>query len=98
MAPSLDRQDGRTGMGLDAWNAMVASTFDNLVVDADREAFQGAIDVRDLGGMDLSRVASSAAVVRRGRSSSAHRPYFKLHVQDVGRSLNLQDGREAVLG
>lgn len=99
MAPSLDRQGGavRTGIGLDAWNAVVASTFDNLVVDADREAFEGTIDVRDLGGMDLSRVGSSAAVVRRGRSSPARRPYFKLHVQDVGRSLNLQDGREAVL-
>jgi len=99
MAPSLDRQGdaARIGVGLDAWNAMVASTFDNLVVDADREGFEGRMDVRDLGGMDLSRVASSAAVVRRGRSSVAQRPYFKLHVQDVGRSLNLQDGREAVL-
>jgi AraC-like DNA-binding protein len=97
LAPSLDRQGDHGRIGLDAWNAVVASTFDNLVVDADREAFEGAIDVRDLGGMDLSRVASSAAVVRRGRSSLAQRPYFKLHVQDVGRSLNLQDGREAVL-
>jgi AraC-like DNA-binding protein len=99
MASSLDEQGGavRSGVGLDAWNAVVASTFDNLVVDADREGFKGSIDVRDLGGMDLSRVASSAAVVRRSRSALAQRPYFKLHVQDVGRSLNLQDGREAVL-
>lgn len=100
MACSLDQQGGatRTGVGLDAWNAVVASTFDNLVVDADREGFEGSMDVRDLGGMDLSRVASSAAVVRRGRSALAQRPYFKLHVQDVGASLNVQDGREAVLG
>lgn len=97
LALSLDRQGGRSGIRLDAWNAVVASTFDNLVVDADRDTFEGSIDVRDLGGMDLSRVASSAAVVRRGRSALARRPYFKLHVQDVGRSLNLQDGREAVL-
>lgn len=98
MASSLDERGVvRTRAGLDAWNAMVASTFDNLVVDADREAFEGSLDVRDLGGMDLARVASSAAVVRRGRASWAQRPYFKLHVQDVGRSLNLQDGREAVL-
>jgi AraC-like DNA-binding protein len=47
--------------------------------------------------MELSRVASSAAVVRRGRSVSAHRPYFKLHVQDVGQSLNLQDRSEILL-
>lgn len=99
MAFSLDQQGDvtRTGVGLDAWNAVVASTFDNLVVDAERDGFEGSMDMRDLGGMDLSRVASSAAVVRRGRSSVAQRPYFKLHVQDVGRSLNLQDGREAVL-
>lgn len=86
-----------TSQGLDAWNALVASTFDNLVVDADREGFEGRIDSCDLGGMELSRVASSAAVVRRGRSVSAHRPYFKLHVQDVGQSLNLQDRSEIVL-
>jgi len=99
MVSSLDAHGEAipSGVGLDAWNAMVAATFDNLVVDADREGFEGRMDVRDLGGMDLSRVASSAAVVRRGRSTLAQRPYFKLHVQDVGRSLNLQDGREAVL-
>lgn len=82
---------------LDAWNAVVASSFDNLVVDAERDGFEGRLDVCDLGGMVLSRVASSAAVVRRGRSAAAQRPYFKLHVQDVGRSLNLQAGRETVL-
>jgi AraC-like DNA-binding protein len=100
VASNLDLEGGavRAGVGLDAWNAVVGSTFDNLVVDADREGFEGSIDVHDLGGMDLSRVASSAAVVRRGRSALAQRPYFKLHVQDIGRSLNLQDGREAVLG
>ncbi len=99
MVSNLDKHGGAIpgGGGLDAWNAMVASTFDNLVVDADRDGFEGSMDVRDLGGMDLSRVASSPAVVRRGRSTLAQRPYFKLHVQDVGRSLNLQDGREAVL-
>jgi len=98
MASRFDEQGGATRTGLDAWNAVVASTFDNLVVDADREGFEGSMDVRDLGGMDLSRVTSSAAVVRRGRSTLAQRPYFKLHVQDLGASLNLQDGREAVLG
>lgn len=82
---------------LDAWNAVVATSFDNLVVDAERDGFEGRLDVCDLGGMVLSRVASSAAVVRRGRSAAAQRPYFKLHVQDVGRSLNLQAGRETVL-
>lgn len=98
MASSLDEQGmARTLAGLDAWNAVVASTFDNLVVDADRDGFEGSMAVRDLGGMNLACVASSAAVVRRGRASWAQRPYFKLHVQDVGRSLNLQDGREAVL-
>ncbi len=101
MASSTYRADcanpAETRQGLDAWNALVASTFDNLVVDADREAFEGHIAIRNLGGMDLSRVASSAAVVRRGRSAPARRPYFKLHVQDVGQSLNLQDGHEAVL-
>lgn len=99
MVSSLDERGGpgRSVIGLDAWNTMVASNFDNLVVDADREGFEGRMDVRDLGGMDLSMVASSAAVVRRGRSAMARRPYFKLHVQDVGRSLNLQEGREAVL-
>ena len=86
--------------GLDAWNGVVNGAFENLTVDAADDAFEGVMDVRRFGGLDLSRIASSAAIVRRHRPSGGreHDRYFKLHIQESGSSLNLQDGREAVLG
>lgn len=86
--------------GLDAWNGVINGAFENLTIDGDGERFEGAIDVRRFGGLDLSRIASSAAVVRRHRPSGSGGPsrYFKLHIQETGSSLNVQDGQEAVLG
>lgn len=86
--------------GLDAWNGLVSDAFENLTVDAADDPFEGVMDVRRLGGLDLSRIASSAAIVRRHRPSSGreHARYFKLHIQETGSSLNVQDGQEAVLG
>lgn len=85
--------------GLDAWNGVVNGAFENITVDAADDAFEGVMDVRRFGGLDLSRIASSAAIVRRHRPSGGreHARYFKLHIQETGSSLNLQDGREAVL-
>lgn len=85
---------------LDDWNGLVNSAFENLTVDAARDGFEGTLDVRRFGDLDLSRVASSPAVVRRARPGgepAAHQRYFKLHLQDFGASLNVQDGHEAVL-
>ena len=86
--------------GLDAWNGVINGAFENLTIDGEGDGFEGAIDVRRFGGLDLSRIASSPAVVRRHRPSGAreHARYFKLHIQETGSSLNLQDGHEAVLG
>lgn len=86
--------------GLDAWNGVVNGAFENLTVDAADNAFEGVMDVRRFGGLDLSRIASSAAIVRRHRPSvrREHARYFKLHIQETGSSLNVQDGHEAVLG
>lgn len=85
---------------LDDWNAVVNGAFENLTVDAGDAAFEGVLDVRRFGGLSLSRISSSAAVVRRHRPSGAepHGRYFKLHIQESGSSLNVQDGHEAVLG
>lgn len=86
--------------GLEAWNGVVNGAFENLTVDADDDVFEGVMDVRRFAGLDLARIASSAAVVRRHRPSGGGEPgrYFKLHIQETGSSLNLQDGQEAVLG
>jgi AraC-like DNA-binding protein len=86
--------------GLDAWNGVVNGAFENITVDAADDAFEGVMDVRRFGGLDLSRITSSAAVVRRHRPSGGgeHARYFKLHIQETGSSLNVQDGHEAVLG
>ena len=85
--------------GLDAWNGVVNGAFENITVDAADDAFEGVMDVRRFGGLDLSRIASSAAIVRRRRPSGGgeHARYFKLHIQESGSSLNVQDGHEAVL-
>jgi AraC-like DNA-binding protein len=85
---------------LDDWNGLVNGSFENLTIDASRDGFEGVLDARRFGDLDLSRVASSAAVVRRARpggGSADHKRYFKLHLQDLGSSLNVQDGHEAVL-
>ena len=85
---------------LDDWNGVVNGSFENLTIDASRDGFEGVLDARRFGDLDLSRVASSAAVVRRARpggGSADHKRYFKLHLQDLGSSLNIQDGHEAVL-
>jgi len=85
--------------GLDEWNGVVNGAFENLTVDTSDEAFEGVLDVRRFGGLDLSRIASSPAVVRRHRplGGREHARYFKLHIQESGSSLNLQDGHEAIL-
>ena len=84
---------------LDDWNRVVNGAFENLTVDADRDGFQAALGVRRFGGLDLSRITSSPATVRRHRPVRAgdHSRYFKLHLQELGSSVNVQDGREAVL-
>jgi len=85
---------------LDDWNRVVNGAFENLTVDGERDGFEGVLDVRRFGGLDLSRVSSSPAIVRRHRPAGGgeHARYFKLHIQEVGSSLNIQDGHEAVLG
>jgi len=85
---------------LDDWNRVVNGAFENLTVDGGRDGFQGVLDVRRFGGLELSRVASSPAVVRRHRPAGGgeHARYFKLHIQERGSSLNVQDGHEALLG
>lgn len=86
--------------GLDAWNGVINGAFDNLTIDGDGDGFEGVIDTRRFGGLDLSRIASSPALVRRHRPSGGggSSRYFKLHIQETGSSLNVQDGQEAVLG
>lgn len=85
---------------LEDWNRLVNGSFANLTIDGARDGFEGTLDVRRFGGLDLSRVASSPALVRRGQPTGGgeHGRYFKLHIQERGSSLNLQDGHEAVLG
>jgi AraC-like DNA-binding protein len=84
---------------LDDWNRVVNGAFENLTVDGEQDGFEGVLDVRRFGGLDLSRVSSTPAIVRRHRPAGGeHARYFKLHIQELGSSLNLQDGHEAVLG
>lgn len=86
--------------GLDQWNAAISAAFDNLTVDADEDGFEAQLEMRCIGALKVSRVASAPAVVRRARRASQGPDpgrYFKLHVQDIGSSANRHAGHEAVL-
>jgi AraC-like DNA-binding protein len=88
---------GRVGY----WNALASETFNNLVVDpVSREDFRGEMVRAPLGGMTLMSARSAPAQVSRTNDATrAARGLkaFDLHFQLEGRSLNSQDGREAVL-
>ncbi len=82
-----------------AWNDVICRVFENLTVDTDDDGFEGALEMRRVGGLEMARVASSPAVVRRAKPGcGVSDRYFKLHIQDRGSSLNHQEGREAILG
>ena len=49
------------------WNDIVCKVFDSLTVDNEADRFEGALEIRRAGGLDLARVASMPAIVRRAK-------------------------------
>ena len=83
------------------WNALASEIYNNMVIDADAEGAFSAEMVRARLG-DLSLMSAHSAPAQVSRSSDPQRNarglgVFDLHFQLVGRSLNAQSGREALL-
>ncbi|TWB64085.1 helix-turn-helix domain-containing protein [Nitrospirillum viridazoti] len=84
----------------ECWNDIVAQAFPNVAVDPRDEGFTAHLVRQPLGRLDFAYVNSSPAKVCRlpqGRPQAAEEPYFKIHAQHRGSSLNRQGGREAWL-
>ncbi|MDZ5649837.1 helix-turn-helix domain-containing protein [Nitrospirillum sp. BR 11828] len=82
------------------WNDIVNQAFPNVAVDPGDENFSAHLVRQPLGQLDFAYVHSGPATVCRlpqGRPQQPEEPYFKIHAQHRGSSLNRQAGREAVL-
>ena len=83
------------------WNELASETFNNLTVDArDRSGFRGEMVRAPIGELTLMSADSAPASVSRTSDalrSAGGLKAFDLHFQLAGRSLNAQDGREALL-
>jgi len=85
---------------LSFWNDLACNSFTPCVSDpADISSFAGSVVRGRIGDLTVAEVFSEAQVVRRSRLHVAQTrcPVFFLQLQLDGRSLNRQDGREAVL-
>jgi AraC family transcriptional regulator, positive regulator of tynA and feaB len=82
------------------WNDIACSSFTPIVSDPiDLRSFAGSLTRGRIGELSVAEVFSEAQWVRHSRLHVARTrsPMFFLHLQLDGRSLNRQDGREAVL-
>jgi AraC-like DNA-binding protein len=82
------------------WNQAVSETFVDLgcVAGNDADSIEGEIDVRSLGGLQVSMVRSTSQLVTRGRSELAAARAdagYLVGVQTRGRCVVTQDGRSA---
>jgi AraC-like DNA-binding protein len=82
------------------WNDLACNSFTPIVSDpVDVRSFTGWLKRGKIGELTVAEVFSEAQLVRHSRLHVARTraPMFFLHLQLDGRSLNRQDGREAVL-
>src|SRR5688500_7872296 len=82
------------------WNDLACSSFTPTVADpVDVRTFSGSITRGKIRELTVAEAFSEAQSVRHSRMHVARTraPMFFLHLQVDGRSLNRQDGREAVL-
>ena len=82
------------------WNEAVCETFTQLEAHPyDLPRFNASLQRVELGELTLARALSRASLVRhsQARARRTEEQVFLLHLQAGGDSINLQDGREAVL-
>ena len=85
---------------LQFWNDMASDCLSPLVSDpVDLRSFSGSLTRGRLGELSVAEAYSEAQWVRHSRAhvSRTRAPMFFLHLQLDGRSMNRQDGREALL-
>lgn len=90
----------QAGRRLSFWNDTVNGVFDSLAVDAHDEAFGARMACRRIKDLEIAMVESSAATVRhvrRGDEQDRSRPMLKIHLQDMGTSINRQAGWDTTL-
>lgn len=83
------------------WNDTVNGVFDSLAVDRRDELFGARMACRRIKDLEVAMVESSAATVRHLRRADApdlSRPLSKVHLQDMGTSINRQAGWDTTLG
>lgn len=89
-----------TVIGVEQWSQRVASSFASARIDMVTSDFRGSMRTSDLDGVQVSRVSVPEHVVHRTASHIApnERSRFVLCIQlSGGRSMVVQDGREALL-
>lgn len=97
----LSTADVAPAQRLAYWSDVVCDTYVQLECDAPAAApFEGEIAVDRLAALALTRVTSTAQVVRRTPSliARADEDRFLVSIQTAGRGVVSQDGRDALLG
>jgi AraC-like DNA-binding protein len=84
---------------LEFWNDVVCNTFTSLRVDVPRADIDAEMRRQSLGNVRIAIANSTSATVTHSREhvSLCTDPYFLLHVQLAGSSVNQQSGREVTL-
>jgi AraC-like DNA-binding protein len=84
---------------LEFWNEVVCNTFTSLTVDVPHHAIDAKMRRQSLGDVRIAIADSTSATVMHTREhlSMCSDPFFLLHVQLAGNSVNQQSGREVCL-
>lgn len=85
---------------IDYWHSLLGDTFTSLEsLPIERQSFSGKLQKAKLGSIGISEVCSTPCKVNHARSMISREtvPYFLVHMQLKGCSMNRQDGREALL-
>lgn len=101
MSRLLSTADVTPAQRLAYWSDAVCATYVQLECDAAFDGpFEGEIAVDRLAALALTRVSSTAQVVRRTPSliARADEDRFLVSIQTAGRGVISQDGRDALLG
>jgi AraC-like DNA-binding protein len=86
---------------LQYWNDLTCETFTGMTIDADREGpFAAGLDRVRLGNTVVANVWAAASEIRHTADHvrrSTDDPFFLLHLQVAGSSVNSQAGRDTAL-
>lgn len=97
--PSTQGATAGTIVGVDEWSQRVATSFATVSIDKANSEFRGTMRTDSLDGVQVSRVEVPEHVVQRTANHIAPNEgsRFVLCIQLGGRSMVVQDGREALL-